>query len=397
MDKNHDRLTQSDLDRFIIAFTEEANERLKAINDNLPYDGNLLANFGLVFSLLGKKDNFLLSLLDKTVTLEALNGISKLNKNNIDFTNLNEEEIIQTIIKRYNLNNLKSIKDIIFNLLTLRQIPTLYYLNEYYNYYRDKPSVKDYESINQPNLLRYYDRDLKNNYGLIKLRPETIVYISQIPPRIYDLEKNITVFTYTEKKLTDLFNFLYINNPQMVISYRGKDCEILPFKMDKSYLTEEMAFGKPFELDIDKLPAISQFCSYSEKNDLLSIKVTKQDITFEELLDDFIVSNDQIITQVIHLTYYLDKDNTYKINHLDHEYIYYDLDSYTKRFEDVEIKGAARPRLKTFKLDKCSIPFDYPCMVEEGEEKFVPFLYYVLNHYFKNKKLLKEYFNKILS
>ena len=125
MDKNHDRLTQSDLDRFIIAATEETKERLKAINDNLPYDGNFLANFGPVFSLLGKKDNFLLSLLDKTVTLEALNGISKLNKNNIDFTNLNEEEIIQTIIKRYNLNNLKSIKDIIFNLLTLRQIPTL--------------------------------------------------------------------------------------------------------------------------------------------------------------------------------------------------------------------------------------------------------------------------------
>ena len=295
------------------------------------------------------------------------------------------------------MNNLKSIKDIIFNLLTLRQIPTLYYLNEYYNYYRDKSSVKDYESINQPNLLRYYDRDLKNNYGLIKLRPETIVYISQIPPRIYDLEKNITVFTYTEKKLTDLFNFLYINNPQMVISYRGKDNEILPFKMDKSYVTEEMVFGKPFELDIDKLPAISQFCSYSEKNDLLSIKVTKQDITFEELLYDFIVSNDQIITQVIHLTYYLDKDNTYKINHLDHEYIYYDLDSYTKRFEDVEIKGAVRPRLKTFKLDKCSIPFDYPCVVEEGEEKFVPFLYYVLNYYFKNKKLLKEYFEIILT
>ena len=219
MDKNHDRLTQSDLDRFIIAATEETNERLKAINDNLPYDGNFLANFGPVSSLLGKKDNFLLDLLDKTVTLEALNGISKLNKNNIDFTNLNEEEIIQTIIKRYNLNNLKSIKDIIFNLLTLRQIPTLYYLNEYYNYYRDKPSVKDYESINQPNLLRYYDRDLKNNYGLIKLRPETIVYISQIPPRIYDLEKNITVFTYTEKKLTDLFNFLYINNLKMEIAH----------------------------------------------------------------------------------------------------------------------------------------------------------------------------------
>lgn len=398
MNKNNNKLTQRDLDRFLTIALEEAHSYIKAINDNSRYNWSVLSQFGPVYALLYKKDSFLLSLLDKEVTIEALNGISKANKNHIVFTNLNEEAVVEAIIKYYNFNVLDSVRDLIFTLLSSKQIPTFYYLNEYYSYNRDKHSVEDYKSTEQPNLLNYYGNKLKENYGLIKLCPGNIEYISQNPPRIYDSLRNISIFTYTDKKLTDLFNKLYMENPRMVISYRGKDNNILPFKFNISYIPEAMIFGKQFELNISNLISVpvSKFCSDTTNSDILYINVKDSEITFEELLYNFNDFNDSIITQVIHLMYYRDTDGSYKISHLDHEYIYYGIDSYSKRIDDPRIKGNARPRLKTFKLDNCCIPFDYPCKAEEDKEKFVPFLYYILDHYFKNKELLKEYFERIL-
>ena len=88
-------------------------------------------------------------------------------------------------------------------------------------------------------------------------------------------------------------------------------------------------------------------------------------------------------------------------HHLDHEYIFYDLDEYEKRLSNYRIKGQARKRIKTFKIDRSRIPLDYPCNIlrigESGREKIaVPFIYFVLNAYFEHKDLLSEYFQKVL-
>ena len=59
--------------------------------------------------------------------------------------------------------------------------------------------------------------------------------------------------------------------------------------------------------------------------------------------------------------------------------------------------------MKSFKIDNSRIPFDYRCEVlrkdENGNDlpkKDEQFLCYVLESYFKNKDLLKEYFQNIL-
>ena len=108
------------------------------------------------------------------------------------------------------------------------------------------------------------------------------------------------------------------------------------------------------------------------------------------------VEEDAIVTQMIHM-----QIEGIFITHLDHEYIFYDLDEYEKRLTNYRIKGQAQKRIKTFKIDRSRIPLDYSCNIlrinENGREKIVvPFIYFVLNAYFEHKDLLSEYFQKIL-
>ena len=65
-------------------------------------------------------------------------------------------------------------------------------------------------------------------------------------------------------------------------------------------------------------------------------------------------------------------------------------------------KGAAKARIKSFKIDNSRIPFDYRCEVwrkdQNGNDlpfQDEQFLCYVLECYFKHKELLKEYFQKV--
>ena len=149
-------------------------------------------------------------------------------------------------------------------------------------------------------------------------------------------------------------------------------------------------------MDIESLPVLSKL--YSEQyEDSLWVIHEGNDLTFEELCQDIQVEEDAVITQMIHLQI---EGNV--IIHLDHEFIFYDMEEYEKRLTNYKIKGQARKRIKTFKIDRSRIPLDYPCEMirgddNENEKIVVPFIYFVLNVYFKHKNLLKEYFQKVLS
>jgi hypothetical protein len=147
-------------------------------------------------------------------------------------------------------------------------------------------------------------------------------------------------------------------------------------------------------MDIDSLPEMSKLVSENYGNSLW-ITVGDNDITFEELCDDFDIEENDIITQMVHLQY-----SEKKITHIDHEYIFYSVEEYEERIR-LRRKGKARKRFKTFKVDQSHIPMDYPCKMfsiseDEREDISVPFIYFVLNSYFKHKDLLTEYFQKIL-
>ncbi|MBN0832600.1 hypothetical protein JTL90_34490, partial [Pseudomonas aeruginosa] len=68
---------------------------------------------------------------------------------------------------------------------------------------------------------------------------------------------------------------------------------------------EEKEFGSPMKLSISSLPELSKFYSTDNYNNNLWIQhdQIKQSLTFEELLEDFEVADDNVVTQVIHLEY----------------------------------------------------------------------------------------------
>ena len=151
---------------------------------------------------------------------------------------------------------------------------------------------------------------------------------------------------------------------------------------------EEMEYGSPLKFNLSELPKFSSFYSSKNYENKLWVKhdINKKSLTFEETLEDFdTVGGDAIATQVIHLEYFKLEDSYY-INHLDHEYIIYDWDEYDKRLIDSEIKG--HKKIKTFKIDEAKIPFDFKSNNEY-------FLYQVLDSYLKNKELIYEYFEKL--
>ena len=134
----------------------------------------------------------------------------------------------------------------------------------------------------------------------------------------------------------------------------------------------------------------------------MCITIDPQNITFEELCENFEVYNDMVVTQVVHLQYEIEGECTF-ITHLDHEYVFYTIDEYENRMSNATQKGTAKTRMKSFKIDNSRIPFDYRCEVlrkdENGNDlpqKDEQFLCYVLESYFKHKDLLKEYFQNIL-
>lgn len=150
---------------------------------------------------------------------------------------------------------------------------------------------------------------------------------------------------------------------------------------------EEMEFGAPLRLKISSLPKLSKFYSTEkyENNLWIQHNAEKLSLTFEELIDDFEVAGDDVVTQVIHLEY-SSKGDDFFITHLDHEFIVYTLDDYQERLSNANIKGYRK--IKTFKIDESMIPFNLKIAGDM-------FLLQVLDSYFKNDDLIREYFERI--
>ena len=94
------------------------------------------------------------------------------------------------------------------------------------------------------------------------------------------------------------------------------------------------------------------------------------------------------------------------ISHIDHEFIFYDKKEYIERKAKSNIKGTKHKRLKSFKIDNSSIPFNHLITRkvslennyykdEIDEEEKVPFLVFVLKCYFRHHELIVEYFQGI--
>ncbi|MBO1368104.1 hypothetical protein [Vibrio cholerae] len=224
-----------------------------------------------------------------------------------------------------------------------------------------------------------------NAYNLLTIN-DNIAMKTGNTPKVYD--KRISTHLLITEISINTFNLLSNlkgNGCITQLSLRPDYNIVGDSIVDLSILLEEVEVGNVFsfsDLDTIKLSKL-----YSENyDDLLWISIDTSNITFEEMVDDCIIYEDSIVTQVVHLEYNSDQDGEY-INHIDHEYIFYTLEEYEERKKNHTVKGEALTRFKTFKVDNSKIPF----ILDDGSF----FIYRILAEFFTNKDLLKEYFKNV--
>jgi len=284
-----------------------------------------------------------------------------------------------------------------------KDIPGFLYLNYAYQNYRyltDAPW-----NASQPEVESLYRNDFDKTspfrkYGLLPV-DETREILDLDPPRLYDREKDRTLFLKgIPADLARHFRKLMENGQIQDLALRASD-EIYPGRFELVFLMEEVERGHIFSLT-NLSRGVARLYSRNYE-DALWVSIDRENITFEELCDNFQTSGNHIVTQVVHLQYRGEPTGVY-ITHLDQEYVFYTEDEFDVRRRDPGEKGAARTRVKSFKIDNSRIPFDlvYTVQWKDPEGNLlpparVPFLCYVLDCYFQHKDLLGEYFQGLPS
>lgn len=201
-------------------------------------------------------------------------------------------------------------------------------------------------------------------------------------PRIIDNKYQISIdFKGVNKEIYQLLLDLK-NKFSFTLSLRPNPLSIYDKIEKRIAITEELEYGKLFEMEsLDKSKLVTKLYNVQKDHLWVKIEPSQNAITFEEILDDFPVYQDCVVTSVFHMQY-KEKKGKKIIDHFDHEYIIYTIDQFAARKTDASVKGEGLQRVKTFKIDNGQIPFDV-------ENILLPFLLAG----FKNKKLIWEYFN----
>lgn len=230
------------------------------------------------------------------------------------------------------------------------------------------------------------------SWGLIPVDGKRELNVMADPVRVYDAILDKTIFVDMPRSFAALLKTLKCESYIKNLAVRSRDFYIYDGDNREGVLSEAIEQGQVFSWAVSSLPMVTKLFNEEFYDDCLWIKVEGSDITFEELCEDFYDDGDNVVTQMIHLQREEDV-----ITHLDHEYIFYDLNGYEARKINPKVKGEARKRVKTFKIDNSAIPMNYPCKVyKDNSEMTVPFIFFVLNNYFEHKDLLEEYFCKII-
>ncbi|HAT4236190.1 TPA: hypothetical protein I9Z92_003050 [Clostridium perfringens] len=403
---------------------DEYNKQFMYLDDISPnWDGERLAlysSFGIVVGKYLEQHEETLRAIDFPISEQEVKQIISVNyKNNIKELSLLDKS---NTMNNYHLKNFKdalsdleslNLRDWIKKhhsfILNQTKIPIYYSIGLIYIYYSYEEYKRNKNSIynsNQDNILKLYNNVIReipslSKYGLLPIDTyRNLICIE--PPRIYDNSINKTFFLNNVSfSLANKFKELINNKLIGEISFRVSNDNIIDGQNYVQTLLEDVERGEIFSLSNINSYDVTKLYS-ANFQDCLWVIIDNNNITFEELCDDFDVYEDMIITQVIHLQY-TQANTDMIITHLDHEYIFYNEDEYEARLNNPYQKGSAACRIKSFKIDKSCIPFTTPCIVQykdsNGDDTYsfeIPFIYFILDSFFKHKNLLQEYFQKIL-
>ncbi|OSB11674.1 hypothetical protein B2H97_00785 [Paraclostridium bifermentans] len=274
----------------------------------------------------------------------------------------------------------------------------------YYAYEEYKKTNHSRYNSNKCNLFELYGDKIEqfSKYGLITIgKNRDLLCIN--PPKIYDKEIEKTLLIeFVPLSLVKEFKKLLDENLIGEISFRVSNDYIRNGEDRLQILLESVERGSILNLDNINEYDVTKLYS-NNFNDCLWVIIDDENITFEEICDDFKIYENMITTQVIHLQYTKTEQDTI-IKHLDHEYIFYTEDEYEIRLNNPRQKGNAKQRIKSFKIDESCIPITNSCIVDRKDANGdnlgtvkIPFIYFVLVNYFTHKDLLNEYFKNIIT
>ncbi|MDR2431296.1 MAG: hypothetical protein LBD99_03470 [Candidatus Margulisbacteria bacterium] len=220
--------------------------------------------------------------------------------------------------------------------------------------------------------------ELDNNYGLMSVSAGR--ELLENTPRLWDKNYSISV------NLNGIEPEIY----RMLRGWQAKYHFELAVRPDplgcfntletRGRLAEAVEYGPKFDLSrLDTRYFVTKL--YNQSNDNFWVKISGQEITFEEILNDFPEYQNNICTRAFHLIAD-DAPQGKIITHLDQEFFIYTLEEFVQRQTNAAVKGKGMPRVKIFKIDNADIPFDI-------EKILLP----LLLAGFQNKELALEYFN----
>lgn len=289
----------------------------------------------------------------------------------------------------------------------------------YEKYKFDSAADNKYKKTNKEEnkLYRYYkslDIDIKkedrqfNKYDLLSIDSSEQILVG-LPSRVLDKENNAQFLVDIPERLLNIFKSLidlsvikqiaflvesevvFETSDQYFILLGNQESEkavtLKEFLDDSRDKSATRQIIKHPERD-DVFPAYTSAGRFIENNDSSWYFVDKSNIYLEEMVDDAEVLDDCVVTQLVHIEYYVESCKLY-ISHIDHEYIFYSYDEFDERQKDFSQKGSARKRIKTFKIDGSRIPL----VTDDG---VLP-LNTILDCYFVKPYLLNGFIRELIT
>ena len=265
-------------------------------------------------------------------------------------------------------------------------------------------------------IYKYYkslDIDLKEadrqflKYDLLSISSSEQI-ISGLPNRIFDKKNNSQFIIDIPSVLLDMFASLLNSEAIKNISFLV-ECEVV-FQTSQQYFillgnekpktplfllnflgdTRDYQAAREVVKEADTKntspPHVSAGRFYDKNNDSAWYFIDNRNIYFEEIPSSPEVLDDCVVTQLIHIEYFV-RNEEILLSHIDHEYIFYSYEEFDKRLKDFSQKGSARKRIKTFKIDNSEIP-----LIAEGS---ILVLNTVLEYTFEKPYLFNGFIREI--
>ena len=364
----------SQMKKFIIANSskKESIQRvfLNSIIKSVSYLENVNVNQDFFDKLLKSISNNELKNFILTIVITHKDIVNYYNRN------------LLSIYEETRLKNLEYINKSNLYLISLTECLLKQYEEQFCQFNGDIKNIlcQDLEKLYQTKNYDLKEELQWSKYKLIELNEHR--YIA--PMAIVDTKYNISFFPHLISSNVLEFIKDYYQKFQFKLSLYPNCSALFNFNFDCSLILEDIQYG--IAPSIERLK--SKLSNYQIKlidinlKDSLWVWNKNTDLYLEEIVNDFNIYQESVVTRMIHIEF-LKEENLLYIKHIDFEYIFYSEEEFISREDNINQKGQKYIRQKIFKIDNAKILLNDL------------FLYYISYNIFTNTSLVNEAFEEL--